>query len=97
MYTALWNMPGYLPEMEPATFDTLADACDFIMDEMDTLANECDDYHVASQWANLNIAFARIKHGSANFDDHVALYGPDGYYYCIDTDWEQMKTELIQD
>jgi len=95
MYTALYNMPGYLPEMDPQHFETLGEACDFIMDEMDVIATDCEDYHTAQKWANLNVAFARIKHGSAAFDDHAAFYGPDGYYYCIDTNYDEMEKELI--
>jgi len=94
-FTALYNMAGYLPEMEPQHFDTLADACDFIMDEMDRAADDCSDYHTAQKWANLNVTFARIKHGTASFDDHAAFYAPDGYYYCIDTNYDEMAHELM--
>ena len=84
MFTALWNLPGYLPEMEPATFDTLAEACDFIMDSADRHAEDCDDYHECRQWANLNTAFARIKRGMSEFGGHYAFRAPDGYCYCIE-------------
>lgn len=94
-YTALYNMPGYLPEMEPQTFDTLEEACDFLMDEMDRMANDCDDYHIASKWANLNMELAILKHNPHRFSDCVAFRAPDGYCYCIDADYEEMKEELI--
>jgi len=33
-YAAGWNMPGYMPEMEPAEFDTPEEARDFICWEL---------------------------------------------------------------
>lgn len=31
-YVAMWNQPGCLPEMEPATFDTFDEAKRFVID-----------------------------------------------------------------
>lgn len=39
-YIAMWNMPGCLPEMEPAIFDTFEEARAFIADELE---READD------------------------------------------------------
>jgi hypothetical protein len=39
-YTAGWNMPGYLPETDPETFDTLDDAAAYLRD---TLARWLDE------------------------------------------------------
>ncbi|MCX4025615.1 hypothetical protein H0A36_30035 [Endozoicomonas sp. SM1973] len=33
-YIAGWNVPGYLPEVEPATFSTHSEALDYIKDEI---------------------------------------------------------------
>ncbi|WP_163831995.1 hypothetical protein [Spartinivicinus ruber] len=33
-YLAGWNVPGYLPEVEPATFSTHSEALDYIKDEI---------------------------------------------------------------
>lgn len=33
-FVAGWNMPGYLPEMEPAGFETFDEAKRFIIDEL---------------------------------------------------------------
>lgn len=33
-YAAGWNMPGYMPDIEPATFDTDTEARDYLADEM---------------------------------------------------------------
>jgi hypothetical protein len=39
-FVAGWNMPGYLPDNEPATFDTFKEACEYILGEID---REIDD------------------------------------------------------
>ena len=41
MFVAGWNMPGYLPEMEPGEFDTADEARDFLVDEINRIG---DDY-----------------------------------------------------
>lgn len=47
-YVAGWNMPGYLPTSEPAEFDTLQDAREYIASEiaMDRDASADDDDEV---------------------------------------------------
>ena len=40
MYTANWNMPGYLPNCETQEFDNLQDAKDFLIAELEGVA-EC--------------------------------------------------------
>ena len=42
-FVAGWNMPGYLPEMEPAVFDHLGDAIAFLIDEINRIADEAWD------------------------------------------------------
>lgn len=42
-YIAGWNMPGYLPEMEPATFETFDEAKRFIIDGMLSQADNLDN------------------------------------------------------
>lgn len=39
-YTAGWNMPGYLPETDPETFETLDDAAAYLRE---TLARWLDE------------------------------------------------------
>ena len=39
-YVAGWNMPGYLPDMEPACFDTAAEAWEWLRDEAQHCADE---------------------------------------------------------
>ena len=33
-YSAGWNRPGYLPDVDPATFDREIDAIDFVWSEL---------------------------------------------------------------
>lgn len=43
MYTIGWNMPGYLPEMEPYTVDTADEAKRAMIDELDRYADQLSD------------------------------------------------------
>lgn len=40
-FTAGWNMPGYMPDNEPNTFETFADALEFIRAELDDVLDGC--------------------------------------------------------
>ena len=42
-WTAGWNMPGYLPEADPATFDTWHEAHAYIVGEVDRAWDEAED------------------------------------------------------
>jgi hypothetical protein len=39
-FVAGWNMPGYMPDSEPAEFDDVRDACQYISDEIDDATGE---------------------------------------------------------
>ena len=39
-YVAGWNLPGCLPEMDPATFETEAAARDWLVDEMNEFGDD---------------------------------------------------------
>lgn len=41
--SAGWNMPGYMPESEPAQFDNWDDAYKYIVDEMESYADQLAD------------------------------------------------------
>lgn len=41
-YIAMWNMPGYLPEMEPFETDSFKEAREFIADELDCAGDNCN-------------------------------------------------------
>lgn len=50
-FVAGWNLPGYLPEMEPAFFSEFDDAKRFILNELGDLADDVgiDDDDKASE------------------------------------------------
>lgn len=41
-WVAGWNLPGCIPEMEPATFDTLAEARAFIAEEREFASEQME-------------------------------------------------------
>ena len=44
LWAAGWNMPGYLPETDPETFATLADAVSYLQETLDRFADEDELY-----------------------------------------------------
>ena len=55
MYTIGWNMPGYLPEMEPYTLDTADEAKRAMIDELERAADMSDavnDHSIAEDLSN---------------------------------------------
>jgi hypothetical protein len=44
-YIAGWNMPGYLPEMEPTIFDTEQEAFEFIKDARLSYLDDMGSYN----------------------------------------------------
>lgn len=40
-FSAGWNMPGYMPDNEPSTFETFDDALEFIRAELDDVLDGC--------------------------------------------------------
>jgi hypothetical protein len=42
-WIAGWNLPGCLPEMEPAVFESYKDAKAFVKEEMDFMSDSWDD------------------------------------------------------
>jgi hypothetical protein len=43
MWVAGWNMPGYLPENDPAEFKTWEEARSYLMSELNTVSDQ-EDY-----------------------------------------------------
>jgi hypothetical protein len=43
VYVAGWNMPGYLPDNEPARFDDADDARQYLAEELENTADQIDD------------------------------------------------------
>ena len=65
-YVAGWNMPGYLPETDPETFDTLEDAAEYLRE---TLARWLDEDEAPEDMSAADILLV----------DSVAGYA-DGWY-----------------
>ncbi len=79
MYTAGWNQPGYLPEMDVEEFDTFDDASEWLFDNLDlNLSNNVDETDAAIR-TNLE-GFEYIADQGRPFS-YLAL---DGYAYWID-------------
>jgi len=76
-YVAMWSLPGCIPEMEPARFDTFAEAKQFLVDEAKDIRDGCDDDFDAFAWEDMA---REIDHAS---DEPVIENAPDGYVYTI--------------
>ena len=67
-YTAMWNVPGCLPEMEPVEFDTLAEARVFLSCEIDRAIDELPEQDQAA-----------AERALASFDNEDTA---DTFYLC---------------
>lgn len=79
MYTAGWNQPGYLPEMDVEEFDDFDEAAEFLYDNLDlNLSNNVDETDAA-----IRTNLAGLKHyiDQGRAFSYLAL---DGYAYWID-------------
>ena len=59
LYVAGWNMPGYLPETDPAVFETEGEATHYLIGEIDLFWDEDyqvgDSHEVADErWADIH-------------------------------------------
>jgi len=72
-FVAGWNMPGYLPDVEPMEFDTSEDAMEYIRDEIRNLDPEI--YPDAESWADSCTADEKGEFGQniANYHYFVTL------------------------
>lgn len=70
-WVAGFNMPGYMPDNEPAVFESFEDACNYIADEMDCDA-ELIESADAEKTAAIEDAKARVM---AAADKDPAEYG----------------------
>lgn len=78
-FVAGWNMPGYMPDSEPASFDDADDARGYIADEMETYADMIeDDAGYAHLCEPLRAAAAAIREGSGELGVTVG-----GYHYWV--------------
>ena len=76
-YVAGWNMPGYLPETDPQEFDNLAEAREYIVDEIRHLASGLEEQALYEEAMELA---ADIDLSYCEFTTEVL---PDGYVYWL--------------
>lgn len=74
-WVAGWNIPGYLPEMHPETFDSWEDAREFLINEIESFLED-------SVGSSALIALLR----EAMADDSFQSAQVDGYVYWIVSD-----------
>lgn len=83
-YIAMWNLPGCLPEMEPAQFDNAVDAFDFMADELIELHNA--EYAVNPGTVDYtNAAFDCEQKSQSGVIGEPDWYwhAPNGYVYSV--------------
>jgi hypothetical protein len=80
-YVAGWNMPGYLPEMEPAEFDSFEEAKAFIVDELEDQANGHDEGDEEGDAYEREVRFLQRDGIDGPFSTPEM---PDGYTYWVD-------------
>ncbi len=76
-YIVMWNLPGCMPEMDPAVFDTFWEAKEFLADEFDTRADYPLDI-ISDDWHEVAQEIRELNHAT-----FVLRGGPDGYVYTI--------------
>lgn len=89
-YVAGWNIPGCLPEMEPASFATRGDALEFMRQEFSLLEDQAFDEIADPQYDGKypSRAFAHLESGH-----EVVEYN--GYHYWIEECEGEMPAEDI--
>jgi hypothetical protein len=92
VYTAGWNMPGYMPDSEPVQFDEADDAREYIADNMedyaDSIEDAADDDSMSA--AELRTISEQVRDGSGELGVTVA-----GWHYWITT--ETVANEEAED
>lgn len=69
-YVAGWYMPGYPPEIEPSEFESLEEACEFLIEELSSL----------EPYPTTAIDTIQYQRGTGC----VKVYAPDGHVYWAD-------------
>jgi hypothetical protein len=75
----MWNLPGCLPEMEPMQFDTVEDARNALLDEINRMMHT-PDFGTEAQW---HYMWHSIAHTPSHDVPNNNWRGPDGYVYSI--------------
>jgi len=94
MFSAGYNMPGYLPEMEPAFFFSYENARDFLIDELRTIEEEQaqrDDVNIPKLGRHYNELIDDVQGGRLPVYDKYT-----GYVFWIDTVEDIEDLEEVQ-
>lgn len=81
-YVAGYNIPGFLPEVEPATFDTFDEAKRFVIDELLLAADDCAaaENEAGAEELTAIAESVNLESGPFSWDaSHV-----DGYAYWVE-------------
>lgn len=70
-WVAGWNMPGYMPDSEPVTFETNNEALEYIADEIASVAEQCESDDEAKP---LTDAAEAIRTYSGEFGQTIGQY-----------------------
>lgn len=83
LYVAGWNMPGYMPDSEPARFQTWEDARDYLAEEMDRAAESLGDLpESALECETLAASAIRMRAIAENAAGYGETIG--SYHYWIE-------------
>lgn len=78
MYSAGYNLPGYLPEMDPAEFTDRDEAIQFLQEELRDSMNDPNEYS-DGEVENAIVELLEAAQIGVNF----SYFAPDGYVYWL--------------
>lgn len=84
-FVAGWNMPAYMPDSEPASFDNFDDAKRYIIDELRYAADLDDNEDVATELCH---AAEEVNLESSDFGITVA-----GYHFWVTQDGNMLEPD----
>lgn len=85
-FVAGWNMPGYMPDSEPASFDDADSARGYIADEMELCSD--DESTPEDDASELREAAERVRTGSGEYGQTVGAY-----HYWVTQDGNMLEPE----
>ncbi len=92
-FVAGYNMPGYMPDSEPADFDDVDDARSYLADEMRTFADQAaDDEESKQEAADLRTAADECEAGTGEYGRTIA-----GYHYWIHQDGNMLQGDDVEE
>lgn len=91
MFNAIINQPGYLPEAEPVTFDTCAEAWSYLADEIenDWLNDDSFDGSFVEKHRR-NKAWSDVWKSALAERVPGGRVAPNGYVYSVDNAEEEI-------